>query len=177
MLAEKFYRQRQSVDEWVETIETKFSDIPFLDRPKNIKLILGIDDDDELIKIRTASLIVYGKIFGVFSFEDACNKLKIKEPSFVNLTKSEIAGRKLKIIIKALNNGWIPNWNDVNENKYFGRFRVKDGFSYWLTTADYLTNTAVPSALFLKNKELSYYCGLMFTYLYKDYLTSEEEYD
>ena len=34
-------------------------------------------------------------------------------------TVDERAYKQLKIIVKALNEGWKPDWNDANETKYY----------------------------------------------------------
>ena len=59
------------------------------------------------------------------TYEDACEKLGMssKNPIVLNilpeLKKATIAHYKLMVIFKAINNGWIPNWGDTNEYKYY----------------------------------------------------------
>jgi hypothetical protein len=53
------------------------------------------------------------------TFEDACKALKINFTPAADLTKDELAYMKLKIIAKALNEGWVPNWNNWDEWKYY----------------------------------------------------------
>lgn len=98
------------------------------------------------------------------SFEDACKVLKIKDSeNEINILKSlstpnkfkMIAFYKLEIIIRALNNGWFPNWKNESEYKYWNYFTYnKSGFSY-LNTHCHSPNMHVPSALYLKNRELA----------------------
>ena len=108
------------------------------------------------------------------SFEIACEHLGITISSFneklKGLDKSEIAFRKLKIIVKAIRSftNWKPNWSNSNQRKYRIWFDLEKGFWYW--NSDYYdTSTSVPSALLLKSSDLAYYCGVKFTPLYKDY--------
>lgn len=54
------------------------------------------------------------------SYEDACQELGIVD-SFDNLTKDEVAYRKLKTIARALNEGWAPQFTD-DEYRYYPWF-------------------------------------------------------
>jgi|ERR1035437_2621840 hypothetical protein len=69
------------------------------------------------------------------SFEIACEHQNIDVSLFNSklsgLTKSEIAFRKLKIIIKAIRSftNWKPNWSDSNQRKWRIWFDLKKGFS------------------------------------------------
>lgn len=172
-----YYNQHQSIDEWVNTIEAKFSDTPLDTRCEEICKILAINAKDERDKINKASLITYGKKLGVLSFEDACKKLKI-ETTLLDVSRvlpkyrrQQISFYKLTIIIEAINDGWVINWNDANQYKYYVWYRINDkGFSYDSTDYDN-TSTHVPSALYIKTRELAYYMGNMFLPEYKDLLT------
>jgi hypothetical protein len=96
---------------------------------------LSISDNDALKEYPSASPVIktiletsFGKAFfsqkitdRVKSFEDACNVLGIST-NIIGGTADEIAYRKLKIIIQALNEGWTPNWNDTDEPKYYPWF-------------------------------------------------------
>lgn len=105
------------------------------------------------------------------SFKDACNHLNVSVDSVFSTTdgKDDIAFKKLKVIIKALNGGWYPNWNDENERKYFNYFNMKGGFSYWNTPTYYNTNSDVPSALCLKTLELAQHVAKIALDEYKEY--------
>jgi hypothetical protein len=90
--------------------------------------------------------------------------------------KALIAHYKLIIIAEALNEGWQPNWNDMNEYKYFPWFRVKadakrpGGFGF--SDSGYVSwaaSTHVGSRLCFKTSALALYAGKQFEKLYKEY--------
>jgi len=103
------------------------------------------------------------------SFEDACKHLGVKFKTYKDDTKNDIGFKKLKIVIKALNEGWYPNFNDTNENKYWNYFNMnKDVFSCY--TTDYSsTSMYVPSALYLKSRDLAVHCVKICLDEYKDF--------
>ena len=107
----------------------------------------------------------------VKSFEDACCITGFI-PTFSKWdTKDEIAFKKLKVIARALNEGWVPNWKNENEYKYAPYFRMLPfGFddSYYDIWSTY---SYVGSRLCYKTKELAEYAGKQFEPLYKDLLT------
>lgn len=110
------------------------------------------------------------------TFEDACKALKLKFTTPAGLTKDEVAYLKLKIIAKALNEGWEPNWNNWDEWKYYPWFCMGDngaspgvGFSYG--GYDLVrTTSGVGSRLCFKTRELAKYAGQQFLEIYKDYM-------
>lgn len=73
----------------------------------------------------------------VKTFEEAC-KLVGRDPASSFFTSEalrphEIAQRKIETIVKALNEGWKPNWDDSDEYKYRPWFKMSSsgsGFSY-----------------------------------------------
>jgi hypothetical protein len=113
------------------------------------------------------------------TFEDACKALNINFTPPGELTKDEVAYLKLKIIAKALNDGWIPNWNNWDERTYYPWFRMGNngaspgvGFSYY--GCDYgAANSTVGSRLCFKSSELAKYASTQFESIYKDYLLIE----
>ncbi len=92
------------------------------------------------------------------------------------MTSDELAYRKLKIIAKALNEGWTPDWSNRNEYKYTVWAEIKatkeqpggvgfvgSGCGTWHT----ITNCG--SRLCYKSSELALYAGKQFEELYKDF--------
>ena len=59
----------------------------------------------------------------VKDYEDALEGRKHFDET--NLFPREIARRKLEIIIEALNEGWKPDFNDVNQSKWYCYFRLR----------------------------------------------------
>lgn len=84
----------------------------------------------------------------------------------LSLNEKDIALKKLELIIKALNDGWYPDWNNEDEKKYFIYFRMKGVFSYYSTVNDYI-GTAVPSSLCLKSQLLAEYVSQNYLHLYE----------
>lgn len=112
----------------------------------------------------------------ITSFEKACERLGLDIPQFNSeLTKGEIALRKIKIIVRAISSftNWKPVWSNTKQWKYTVWFDLEKGFSYWYTTA-YSTGTYVPSALFVESNEQAKFLGETYLELYKDYIFDGE---
>lgn len=119
----------------------------------------------------------------VKSYADACAVLGIEpmnEEVLVKLgfTGEEIARRKVGTIAEALNEGWVPNWNDTDEYKYYPWFYIEPntyGAHAGLSCAythHALTATAahIGSRLCFKTSALARYAGETFTELYTQFL-------
>jgi hypothetical protein len=108
------------------------------------------------------------------TFEDACKELEL-DPSEVfssSDTPDEIAYMKLKAVIRAINQEWIPNWNNNNEKKWWPYFNLSSGFGF--SDAGYhCVNTCTPvgSRLCFESQEKATYAGQQFQDLYKEFLT------
>ena len=119
----------------------------------------------------------------VKSFEYACKHLGLNPndlPVVYMLPekdrKSIIAFYKLTIIIRALNEGWEPDWSNWDEWKYYNWFYVEkggdqrsSGFRYYDTHCT-ATGTSTGSRLCFKNIELAKYAAEQFKELYREYL-------
>ena len=105
------------------------------------------------------------------TLEDACGVLGIKPPSEIE-DPDIVAYQKLKIIIRAINQGWTPDWNDSNQYKYWPWFVLSSGFgfSYSFYSYDY-ADTSVGSRLCFESREKSDYTAQQFLDLYKQFLT------
>ena len=104
----------------------------------------------------------------VKTFEDACKITGIIPAIYENSPKDTIAYEKLKVIVRALNEGWIPNWEDSNEKKYYPYFRMSP-FGFDDTLCGYWSaNSATGSRLRFKSAELAKYAGKQFVDLYRD---------
>jgi hypothetical protein len=110
----------------------------------------------------------------VKSFEDAC-KVTGGDPESRGFTvgsTDEIAYKKLKTIISALNEDWKPDWNNSNEPKYYPWFyQNAPGFRLHDVICGY-TASCVGSRLCFKSRELAEYAVKQFFSLYKDFFTA-----
>lgn len=90
--------------------------------------------------------------------------------------KSIIAFYKLTIIIRALNEGWEPDWSNWDEWKYYNWFYVGKGEDQrssgirYSDTSCTNTNTCTDSRLYFKNIKLAKYAAEQFEELYREYL-------
>ena len=112
----------------------------------------------------------------ITSFEKACERLGLDILQFNSeLTKGEIALRKLKIIVRAIRSFtyWKPVWSNAKQWKYIVWFDLEKGFSYWNTT-NFYTTAYVPSALFVESHEQAEFLGETYLELYKDYIFDGE---
>lgn len=114
----------------------------------------------------------------VKTYADACAVLGIEpinEEVFTKLgfTKDEIAYRKLKTVVEALNEGWRPDWSDSSDYKYWNWFIYNHSSAGFGCAGTYYapssTKTAVGSRLCFKTRELATYAGLQFEDLYNDF--------
>jgi hypothetical protein len=108
------------------------------------------------------------------TFEDACKELEINPQAvyYGNDTPDEIAYKKLKIVIRAINQGWIPDWSNTNQQKWSPYFNLSSGFSFSYTHYYYAYSIAhVGSRLCFETQEKAAYAGKQFIDLYKEFLT------
>lgn len=109
----------------------------------------------------------------VKSFEDACGVLGISISDILSKydTKDEAAYKKLKVIARALNEGWEPDWKNQNQPKYLPYFEHNgtafshSDYYYWSTDAH------VGSRLYYKSFDLAIYAGKQFIDIYNDFLS------
>lgn len=122
------------------------------------------------------------------NYEDACLALGLSPDALPDVSmlpekeqKAIIAHYKLTVIARALNEGWLPNWADSDECKYFPWFDVEEdekkpsgfGLSYGVC-GDRGTYTFVGSRLCFKSRELAKYAAEQFIELYEDYFLVEK---
>ena len=110
------------------------------------------------------------------TFGDACVACGTTEKEFNNkfanlgLPKDTIAYEKIKVIVKALNGEWVPNWKDSNEYKYYPYFRMSP-FGFGAVGCDrWGTVSLAGSRLCFKNRELAEYAGKQFEDIYKNFI-------
>ena len=110
------------------------------------------------------------------TYEDACLELDIPliPKRCEHMTEDELAYYSLKVIAKALNEGWEPDWSNENQEKWYPWFEVTGapaGLAYSLTyTPVSLTYATIGSHLCFKTEALAKYAGTQFIKLYEKYL-------
>lgn len=114
----------------------------------------------------------------ITSYEDACKALNIQaiNEEVFNVfpkedRKSMIAYHKLTVIARALNNGWMPDWENTNERKFYPIFRyVSAGLScaYTINAASN-ASAYLGSRLCFSSPVLAEYAADHFADLYRDY--------
>jgi hypothetical protein len=108
------------------------------------------------------------------TFEDACEALDI-DPDAVCCdvdTLDEIAYKRLKIIVKAINQGWEPDWDNTNQRKWYPWFKLSSGFGFGDSDYDCdFSDARVGSRLCFESEEKSSYAGKQFLSLYEEFLT------
>lgn len=142
-----------------ETAKSLYPDVP-----KWFQELLIMEFGDKTFKKR--------KFTEIKSFEDACEELGIPTEQFLGTdTADEIAYKKLKIIVKAINQGWTPDWDNTNQRKWWPWFILSSGFGFSFSYYDCDdTSTAVGSRLCFESEEKSDYTAKQFLDLYKEFL-------
>lgn len=87
------------------------------------------------------------------------------EKSCKGLEPDEIAYKKAKLVCLAYNEGWIPNWNNSNEYKYYPYFKMgsSSGVSFSCYDFDgWITSSNVGSRLCFKSSDLAKHAGKLF---------------
>ena len=115
----------------------------------------------------------------VKTYEDACRELSMNPLDKNKLigfgfTKHDIAYKKLVTIIKALNEGWVPDVCDSSVYRWYPWFKTNGSPSSFAFGGSYCGDARAAagggSRLCLKSKELSEYCGKQFIDLWKQFI-------
>ena len=104
----------------------------------------------------------------VKTFQDACDILGIDSNCvwIDGEDNDEVAYKKLKVIARALNEGWEPRYNDPNQRKWYPWFYM-DSPGFRLSDVDCTYSfTAVGARLVFKTEELARYAAEQFSGLY-----------
>ena len=114
------------------------------------------------------------------TFDDVIRELGDDPEEFKNAISimeepDEIAYVKLKLIAKALNEGWTPDWSNGEWDKWYPWFKMDDSSSAgrfsFDDSASRHSDSAVGSRLCFKSKDLATYAGTQFLDIYKDFFT------
>jgi hypothetical protein len=108
----------------------------------------------------------------VKTFADACEVLDIDPDDVVHSADDadDQAYKQLKVIARALNEGWEPNYNNSNERKWYPWFYMDKpaGFRLGACGCDFAV-TGVGARLVFKTEELARYAATQFIGLYSSY--------
>lgn len=118
------------------------------------------------------------------TFEDALAKVGETAESFAARTTldspDEVAYKKIKVIANALNQGWKPDWKNLDEYKYYPWFDFEDdrgsglGLSYDDCVCAY-SGSGVGSRLCYKTRSLASYAGQQFAAIYAEMMVIKSE--
>lgn len=138
---------------------------------KAFKLAKSLKNVDTSIILQELMPGVLGSVKErVSSYEDACSELGIDPASIIltSDTPDEAAYKKLKVIVKALNEGWEPNWDNSNEVKYYPWFYRSSSRGFSLDGVGVgLDGSVVCSRLCFKSRALAEYAANQFKDIYK----------
>lgn len=85
------------------------------------------------------------------------------------LSPDEVAYRIIKMLVIALNEGWVPDWNDSDQYKYFPWFYMGGSAGFRFNVCD-SWDSYVGSRLCFKSRELAEHAGRHFTEVYKQFM-------
>lgn len=97
----------------------------------------------------------------VKTYKDACEVLGLT-------LEKRSAYERLCIFLKALNEGWFPNFDNSNQYKYWNYFIMKNGVFSYCDADYYCSAVGFPSALYLKNRQLAAYAAKVAYEEYKE---------
>ena len=145
---------------------------------EQLKNIIDNLDESRLLEVLnglTSKINLPFDYKSIKTFEDACERLGIDSDDVYNInvdTKDEIAYKKLKVIYKAINNEWVPDFTDSNQKKWYPYFRVlSSGLDFSSSSCLYdhaLTLVGVRLCTYSEN--VAIYIGRTFTTEYEDFL-------
>ena len=110
------------------------------------------------------------------TFDDACKAKGTTEAEFnanfegLGLSIDTIAYEKVKIIVAAINEEWVPDWSDEDQYKYYPAFVLASGSGF--SGRDYAyrcSSSSVGSRLCFESKEKCLYAAEQFSDIYEDF--------
>jgi len=115
------------------------------------------------------------------TFADACEECGTTEEEFnerfasLGLDADTINYEKAKIVVKAINQGWTPDWSNSNQYKYWPYFNLSSGFGFSDSICYYAdTHTTVGSRLCTDTSEKAMYIAEKFQAEYQEYFLYPE---
>ena len=152
-----------------------------LDKEKALKAFREANDDGKKLLIELYGRELFPEknaIKRITTLEMACVDLGLLSEEAIGQFVGEKHGTSLQaytqliVIAAALNEGWVPNWNDATEYKWYPWFKY-NGSGFGFSDSGYVysdTYTGLGSRLCFETSEMALYAGQQFEDLYKDYL-------
>lgn len=111
-----------------------------------------------LERVTTVEALLTENNWSVESFEDSCEG-------------DEKAYRLIKMLVSTLNEGWLPDWSNYKESKYYPYFEMKGSSGFRVHDCDYWNAySRVGSRLCFKSSELAEHAGTLFIDVYRTYM-------
>lgn len=134
----------------IDSVDTSSGEVKFKAKPKDFSRIKTVED------------ILSDNGLTQAEFDERC----------AGHTQDEKAYRIIKLLAKSLNEGWVPDWSDSSQYKYFPWFEMlgPSGFRF----GDFVgwgSGSAVGARLCFKSRELAEHAGKNFTEVYKQFMT------
>jgi hypothetical protein len=154
-----------------------------LEKPIALKLFkLGGQEIRDLLISKYGTELFCAKIIDrVTSFEDAYELAdkKTREECEISSTDSldVVAYKKLKLVIKVINEDWIADYTESSQPKYYPWFKVLpsgSGFAFSYANCAYDRSSAyVGVRLCFETREKCEYVAEQFTQLYEEFLLTK----
>lgn len=168
--------------EWKSKIKEYGSKDPFSDTieftEKQVQEMLKASTAEQLPTVKEIFNIIE-TYESIKTLEDACKALGEKDSevktlrvlqAVVGLDRKVVSGQELVVITRALNDKWVPDWEDSSEYKYYSWFDMrKNSFGYYACTTN-CSDSVVASRLCLKSPELAKYSANQFKNIHKEYM-------
>lgn len=110
------------------------------------------------------------------SYEDICfetgDRVLTLEDFPIKNAKRQLAYHKLMVISEFLNEGWIPDFKNRNQYKYFPWFQKQSNGSWMLRSSAlvYGGGAGLGFGLYYKDEKIALFAGKTFLDIYLDYL-------
>ena len=129
------------------------------------QLLLANFSEKELTKKDWRELKTFTDCLESLGIEKIFNWIELNE------TTDEFAYRQLKIIVKAINQGWVPDWKDSSQYKYFPWFEIDKAscFGLFVDLSASSVDMALGSRLCFESSEKAKYAAEQFIDIYKQF--------
>ncbi len=155
-----------------------------IDKKNAVKAYNGTDDNGKklLTDLLGEKAVTPDIITDVVkTLEDACEVLGLDPAKVLPFTHGDVmaddivsmqAYAKLIIIARALNEGWVPDYNNGSEYKWYPYFTgvSGSGLSFYVTAFGYSDAGVVPRLVY-KTRQLAEYAAKQFTDIYTQYFS------